>query len=244
MPEIILSGTEETLKPIITLLVGVSQLIESKDIGQFVGEPLIANVQALPHTSRLKLILCNVKAPPFVAPPGGKLIKAEYQIPDIKPTKITWQGMKDTCGGTNGFIWGNWLATANLDNGRQMQAYGGNAMEAENMLDRMLLLTTAESLSRSCTELKKTGRRAKGQGLYREPTRLYPLYFHVINSKRIAKIENRRVAEEKRTNKRSKLRGDYIELGTERIPLYTAKPPANFAEIMRRALDFGKIEDD
>ncbi len=191
MAEIILRGTEETLKPIITLLIGIAQLLEAKDIGQFVGEPLIENVSAMPHTSKLKLILCNARQPPFTAPVGGRLIKAEYQIPDINPQKITWQGVKDACGGANGFMWGNWLATSRLDNGRQMHAYGATAIEADNMLERMLTLTTAKSLTRSSTELKKVGRRAKGQGLYREPTRIYPLYFHVINTKRIQKIETR-----------------------------------------------------
>lgn len=243
MPEFILSGTEETLKPILTMAIAFYQMIESRDIGQFVGEPLIDNVNAIPHTSRLKLILCNVKEPPFRAPLKGKLIKAEYQIPDIQAKRITWQGVKDVCGGANGFMWGNFLATAKLDNGRQIHAYGATAKDADNMLDRMLTLTTAEMLSRGCTELKKIARRAKGQPLYREPTRVYPVSFHVINSKRITKIENRIIQQEKASGVRSTLRGDYIELGTERIPLYTNKPPANFSQIMQKALDFSDVDD-
>jgi hypothetical protein len=244
MPEFILSGTEETLKPILTMAIAFYQMIEARDIGQFVGEPLIEHVNATAHTSRLKLILCNVKEPPFLAPVKGKLIKAEYQIPDINPKKITWQGIKDVCGGVNGFMWGNFLATTKLDNGRQMHAYGASSKDADNMMDRMLTLTTANVLSRGCTELKKINRRAKGQPLYREPTRVYPIFFHLINSKRITKIENRTIQQEKASNIRSKLRGDYIELGTERIPLYTDKPPKNFSEIMRRALDFSDVDND
>ncbi|PAX52007.1 hypothetical protein [Brunnivagina elsteri] len=243
MTEFILSGTEETLKPTITLLVAIYQMLEDRDIGQFVGQPLVENVQTMPHTSRLKLILSSVKSPPLKAPIGQRLIQAEYQIPDINPKKITWQGVKDVCGGSNGFMWGNWLASANLDNGRQMQAYGSNADEADNMMDRMLTLTSAKVLSRGCTELKKVGRRAKGQGLYREPTRVYPVYFYIVNTKRINRVETRMKTEEMVSKKRSKLRGDYLERGTSRIPLYTSKQPPNFSAIMRKALDFSSHDD-
>jgi hypothetical protein len=243
MSEIILSGSEETLKPIITLLFGIAQLLDEKDIGQFVGEPLIENINALPHTSRLKLILSNVKFPPLKAHPGKRLIKAEYQIPDINPRKISWQNIKDVCGGANGFVWGNFLTTSRLSNGRQMYAYGGTETEADNMMDRMLTLTSAEVLSRGCTELKKVGRRAKGQPLYREPERVYPIYCYVVNTKRVQKVEKRIVNEEKLTNKRSKLRGDFIEKGTGRIPLYTTKEPAIFRAVMRKALDFSDTDD-
>jgi len=243
MSEIILSGTEETLKPLITLFIGIAQLLEDKDIGQFVGEPLVENVKAMPHTSRLKLILSNVRFPPLSAPIGEKMVIAEYQIPDINPRKITWQGIKDVCGGTNGFMWGNWLATCKLDNGRQMHAYGATDSEANNMMDRMLTLTQAQVLSRGCTELKKVGRRAKGQGLYREPTRVYPMWFYVINTKRINKISTRITNEERFSKKRSKLRGDYLERGTGRIHLYPSKQPANFNELMRKALNFNDADD-
>jgi hypothetical protein len=238
MTDIILSGTEETLKPIITALIGVYQLLEDKDIGQFVGEPLIENVRATPHTSRLKLILSNVKHPPLKAPIGGRLIMPEYQVPNINPRKINWQVIKDVCGGKNGFMWGSFLATANLDIGRQMQAYGASAKDADNMLNRMLSLTTGKVVTRGITELKKEGMRAKGKGMYRENARVYPIYCIVINSKRIEKIEKKANNEEKNSKKRSKLRGNYIEKGTGRIPLYTDKEPTFFTENMRKALDF------
>jgi hypothetical protein len=238
MTEIILSGTEETLKPVITLLVGIAQLLENKDIGQFVGEPLVENVRSLPHTSRLKLILYSVPTPPWRGKPGEKLIKAEYQIPDINPRKITWDAVKNVCGGSNGFMWGRFVASANLSNGRQMQAYGATAQDADNMLERMLSLTTAEVLTFGVTELKKEKRRAPGEGLEKKPTRVYPAYFSIINSKRINKIEARAIQEERLTKVKSKLAGDYVEKGTDRIALWKNRPPANFREIMNNALNF------
>ncbi|BAZ38693.1 hypothetical protein NIES4101_46330 [Calothrix sp. NIES-4101] len=238
MTEIILSGTEETLKPIITLLVGIAQLLEDKDVGQIVGEPLDDQVAGMVHTSRLKLFCYSSKTPPYTNPIGKRLIKAEYQIPDINPRRITWQGVKDVCGGANGFMWGSFLATAKLDNGRWMHAYGATEADAENMLQRMLTLTTANVLSMGNTELKKIGRRAKGEPLYREPTRVYPAFFYIINSKRINKINKRATAQEQTTRQKSTLRGDFLERGTGRIKLYPDRPPKDFGRIMAKALDF------
>lgn len=153
--EIFVSGNEETIKPVITLLVALNQLLNEKDIGQFVGQTIEENVKALPHTLRMKLIWYSLKEPPYVSPMGMKLTKAEYQIPDVDRKKVDWNIIKKAMGGENGYMWGRFVATVNLDNGRQMQCYGATASEADNQLEKMLTLTTAKPLTFGVTELKK-----------------------------------------------------------------------------------------
>lgn len=62
--DIILSGNEETLKPIITAIIALRQMLEDKDIGQFVGQPIEESVRASPHTIRLVLTFYSINSPP------------------------------------------------------------------------------------------------------------------------------------------------------------------------------------
>jgi hypothetical protein len=239
--EIFLSGNEETLKPVITMLIAINQLIHEKDIGQFLGQTLEDNVKASPHTLRMRLIWSSRKEPPYMPAMGMKLQKVEYNIPDVNKKKIDWETIKQVMGGENGYMWGRFIATVKLDNGRQMQCYGATAIEADNQLERMLTLTDAQPLTFGNTELKKEARRKKGEGLYMESVRVYPSYMVLINTKRINIIERKIQLQEDKNKLRSKLRGDYLERGTGRISMYGSKPPDNFKDMKNKAL---KFEDD
>jgi hypothetical protein len=119
--EIILSGNEETLKPIITMCMALAQFFNDRDIGQFVGSPLEDNARAHPHSLRMKLIWYSKKSPPYTNSMGIRMIKAEYQIPDVNHSSIDWNILKQAMGGSDGYMWGRFVATVKLDNGRQMQ---------------------------------------------------------------------------------------------------------------------------
>lgn len=241
--EIYLSGNEETIKPIITLIVAINHLINDKDIGQFVGSPLEENVRATPHTLRMKLIWFSKREPPFSASMGMRIVKAEYQIPDVNKKKLDWNIIKAAMGGNDGYQWGRFVASVNLDNGRQMQCYGATSTEADNQLERLLTLTTAKPLTFGVTELKNEGRRAKGAEMNIQSERVYPAYMVLINSKRINKVEAKIRLEESKTKTRSKLRGDYLERGSQRVPMWQSKPPGNFKQIITKALLFSDDDD-
>lgn len=241
--ELTIAGNEETVKPILTLLMALNQLIENKDIGQFVGEPIEEHVTALPHKLRLKAVFYSVKEPPYKAPLGKKLKKTEINVPDVDPKKLDWTFIKMACGGTNGYNWGRYVATVNLDNGRQMQCYGSNAQEAENQLMRMMNLTTAKILTWGTTEIKRDFRRSPNEGLDMPATRVYPAWFTLINSKRINRVEYLARVQEQNTKMRSKLRGDYVEKGSEKILLWKDNQPSNYKQIIANALKFSDSSD-
>lgn len=234
--EIILSGTEETLKPIIALLIGIHQLIENRDIGDIVGSPLEEHVRAHPHTIKLTIFWYPKKEPPFTANAGEKLVRPYCNIPDVNRKKLDWTKIKETAGGSNGYTWGRFRCTANLDNGRQMQVHAGEAKEAEERLKALASLSTAKILTLSVTEEKKEGRRATNHSLYKENTKVYPAYFVVVNSEKIL-VESERQRQPKLPGqKKSTLAGDFQRNRTRKIPLWTEKEPGNVKEIIKEAL--------
>jgi hypothetical protein len=234
MPQdFILSGSEEALKPIITMLIAMNQLLENKDIGQFLGESIEEYARANPHNIKLQIVFYSVKSPPWRSEDlSKKLHKATYQIPDIDKRKITWSNIKTACGGKDGYMWGRFRATANLDNGRQMQVYGGTEKDAETRLKELLALSKAKILTLTVAEEKKEGRRAADQYMYKPSVRMYPAFFSIINSKKIIKKSNKQLLDGKR---RSKLSGDYVEYGSGKIQLWVEKEPSTAKQMINSA---------
>ncbi|RAM49477.1 MAG: hypothetical protein C6Y22_22240 [Hapalosiphonaceae cyanobacterium JJU2] len=231
--EIILSGREEHLKPVITLLLGLYQILEDRDIGQFVGESIENAVRASPHTIRLTVTFYSVQNPPWrTEDPKKRLVRAVYNIPDVKRSNCDWKTIKNACGGNNGYMWGRFKATANLSNGRQMQVNGATEKDAEERLKQLAELGDFKLTSLSITEEKKEGRRAVDQWMYKESTRVYPAYFSIINSKKIIKESGLQLKDGKR---RSKLSGDYVDYGSGRIHLWMNKEPSTAKAMIQKA---------
>ncbi|NEU76950.1 hypothetical protein PI95_031755 [Hassallia byssoidea VB512170] len=242
--EIILSGSEETLKPIISLLIGVHQLLENRDIGDIVGMPLEEFVRAQPHTIKLTIFWYPNKTPPFSAGHSEKLVRPYCNIPDVDKKKLDWGIIKQAAGGTNGYSWGRFRATANLDNGRQMKIHASTEEEASKMLKNLAELSTAKILTLSITEEKKEGRREQYQTLFKETTKVYPAYFVVINSEKIL-VESERQRTQKISNLKSTTKADFKRKRTQKIFLWVDKEPELTKEIIREALQVrGSAKDD
>lgn len=240
--QIILSGTEESLKPIITLLIGIRQLIENRDVGDIVAMPLQERILAEPQTVKVTIFFHPNKVPPFNFPQGGHQLKPYCNIPDVDIRKLTWANIKTAAGGTNGYNWGRFLATANMSNRRQMQVYAGSEKEAQERLIALSALSKASILTLSVTEEKKKGRRATNKLLYKETTRIYPTYFCVINNEKIL-VESEREARQKGV--KGQLAGDFRRKTTKKIPLWTTKEPGNTKDLIREALRVrGSAKDD
>jgi hypothetical protein len=242
--EIILSGAEETLKPIITLLIAIHQLIENRDVGDIVAMPTYEFMRADPPTVKLTVFFSPSKEPPFRNKPGEPQLKPYCNIPDVDIRKLTWDNVKLASGGTNGYKWGRFLAIANLSNNRRMQVYGGDEKEAEKRLLALMELSKAKILTLSVTEEKKVGRRATNKILYKKTTRIYPAYFCVIKNEKIV-AEAEREQYPVKSGIRGKLAGDFRRVTTKKIPLWTVKEPPNTKAIIKEALRVrGSAADD
>lgn len=240
-----LSGSEEELKGAISLLIAINKMLDDRDIGQFVGEPIEEHTRALPHSVRLRVIYYSVKVPPWKGENGKKLVQATYNIPDVARAKADWTIIKTAMGGANGYDWGRFRATANLDNGRQMQVYGSTKQNAEERLKALAELSTAKILTLTIAEEEKVGVRATDKWLYKADTRMYPAFFVLVNSKKIIKESNKQLISDNAvsTKKRSRLEAQYEEYGTRRIPLWTDTEPSYAKPTIQKALSVSADDD-
>jgi hypothetical protein len=169
---------------------------------------------------------------------GKRYVRSHCAIPDVKRSALTWDTIKLACGGENGYMWGRFLCTANLSNRRQIQVYGASGAEAEERLKAFVALSTATITSLSISEQKKEGKRATGLLLYKEPTRIYPAYFAILNSQKIA-IESK-LEREQRDNRDGRvtptLGGTFLRTRTQKIPLWGPSEPPDAKAQIREAL--------
>ncbi|MBD1899261.1 hypothetical protein NDI44_08655 [Trichocoleus sp. DQ-A3] len=226
MTRIVLKGRTQLLKPVITEILAIHQLVESLDMGQFVGYPWEEFVKLKRQTPLcLDIVWYSVPVPPWKKRnKSDRFVRASYAVPDIKRSALDWEQIKTAAGGKNGYSWGRFRATANLSNGGQMQVHGGSENEAEERLKALLSLSTAEIVTLSTTEEKKEGRRAVDKKLYKETTRVFPAYFTVTNREKVITESNL-----------STLEGDFHET-QGKINLWTEEAPPNLREIIAEVL--------
>lgn len=226
---IVLKGKAEMLKPIITQILALHQLIENRNIGEFVGDTLEEHVRPRPQPLKIKILYYNAPSPPFYSiktPTESKRVTCN--VPFITRSKLDWNLIKNACGGNNGYYWGRFLCTANLvddaGNLRQMQVYGGSKSEAEQRLRALHSLTDSKIVTLSSTEEEKEGRRATDKHLYKETTQVYPAYFTIVHQEKIVTESNLPT-----------LTGNYRR-SKYRIPLWTSTKPDDADEKIREAL--------
>jgi len=226
--KIILTGREEVLKPAITAAIANYQLVSNRDIGQtFSGLPEREYIRAKPSELSLKILLSS--HPPGKPKPTdkSKVQTATYSISDLDKSKISFQSIKDACGGADGYLWGRYLAHADLDNGRKQMCYGGSEIEAEQMLRRLLSLSTAKILTLNVSEEKKEGQRAADKRLFKESVKLYPLRATIVNAQKLLTELNK--------GGKASLAGTY-KTRKHTIELWRARPFPGVDELIKEML--------
>lgn len=226
---IILKGRAEMLKPIITEILAIHQLIENRNIGEFCGSTIEDVVKGSPQPLKLKILFYSVASPPWKAVNSSdEFVRATYTIPFINRTKIDWATIKTACGGSNGYNWGRYRATAGIvHNGAlgQMQVHGSTESEAEQRLNELALLSEGRIVSLSTTDEKKITPTATSTNKRKETTRVYPGYFTILHSEKVITESAGRIT----------LRGNYKK-NKFRVPLWTDNKPNDADEIIREAL--------
>lgn len=128
-------------------------------------------------------------------------------------------------GGANGFMWGRYRATAQLDNGRQAVVYGGSETAAVTRLKALVKLSSAKIRTLGVTEEKKEGLRATDKILYKPTIRMYPAYFSILSSNKIINESNKELTLPFGT-KNDNLSGTFRRRKTVKIPLHPSKEPS------------------
>lgn len=223
--KIILTGNEEELKPIITQLFAIHQMLEYRDIGQFLGYPVDEYVRARPQPLKVVIVFFSVPTPPWKKlKKKDRFVRATYAIPNIDKRKLTWENIKKACGGANGYQWGRFRCTLHLDNGRQMQVHGGSEKEAEDRAMALAALSTAKIIAKTNAEEKREGRRASDKKLYKDTTRIYPGYFSILNQEKIITQTNT-----------ATLDGNFLR-DKAKINLWVTKKPSDCDAIIKETL--------
>lgn len=225
--------TRKTLEnDALSQILGIRELIKNRDVGDIVAAPLPEYVKANDFDVKITIFLFPVKEPPFYK---QGYIRPWINIPDIKKSDITWSKIKNLVGGKNGYKWGRFRCTSNLDNGRQLAVYGGSEQIAENRIEQILEVITAKEVTRSVTEEKIKGKRKDGKPLFKPTTQVYPGYFTVVSSKKVSDEFDKQFLE---GNQKlvAKLSGTFVREKTQKIPLWTELEPSDANEIITEAL--------
>lgn len=201
---VIIEGKEEMAKQEIQATISQHRLIGSRDVGQIVGQPLNDWVRAQPQRRKLTVLFRNRPEPPWQQFTEGYQ-QATVTIPDLD-FGITWTRLKQVL---RPYIWGEWRATAQLTNGRQMAVYGASKQEAENTLLRCLTLSTTEISTLSVSQEV-----LRHPELRKRPTQLYPAF---------ATLLVRRDSIDR--SGRTFINGENLAAETIRIPLWPDEAP-------------------
>lgn len=224
--KIILAGPEPELRGQIPAILAHHQMIEDRDVGQLVGQPLDDYIRPRPFDGlRLQFKLFSVQSPPYARRGDERLVEVNVQVSDVDRSKLDWDRLIAVCGGRNGYLWGRFRAHAVLTNGRPLTCYGGTPDEAQDRLRAFLTLSEAEIRTISVTEEIKEAARLENPKLYKETTRVYPAYLTIINRERLQAFD-----------KGQRSRDGNFNDKRARIDLWRAAKPPDFEETITELL--------
>lgn len=185
---IILDGPENLLRPAIVQTMSNYQLLDNRDVGTLVGQPVDDYLRARPQSLRLIITSYAKSEPPWVDSSGNPLTPYTYAIPNVKRTKCDWAEIKKACGsgdGSNGWMWGRYKAywPTGMNNGRNMFVHGATEAEAEERLRAFTALTEADPHANKPSFSEDRKEDVSGTYL-KQPKRIYPAYFSIFNTYR------------------------------------------------------------
>lgn len=162
-----LEGPERLVKQQAINALNTHRMVYNRDMGQIVGQPAEDWYRARFQRRQATIVFRGVAAPPWRESNGNRVKEASYSIPDCR-SGVSWADLKSAC---RPYQWGEWRATAKLDNGRQMAVYGATSQEAQNTLERLLRLSTASIIALNVSQEK-----IRNIKLKKYPTQLYPAF--------------------------------------------------------------------
>lgn len=162
---IYVEGTETEVKERAQQAITNLRVLGSRDVGEIVGQPIGEYLRAQPHRRKATILFKSIPGRATTTPDGDRARRVTYTIPDLEQV-VNWIELKRA---VRPYNWGEWRATANLDNGRQMAVYGGTGPEAEEKLRDLLTLSTADIVTLSISQERDRDIRVR-----KRMTRMYP----------------------------------------------------------------------
>ncbi len=201
------------------------QMVENRDIGQFVGEPVVESLTKLKTEFELKIRFNSNKVPPIV---GGQ--RAQVSIPDVQKSKIDWQKLKVLFGGTNGYLYGEYYCNLKCRTKHglifHIKFFANSENTAYELCQAALSLTDSEEVTPNYGRQKKNEGIRKGTDFYdKKNVRMYPIDFTILNRELLSNNKN---LEDGRLT--SSGRFNYKKY---RLPLWTTEKPVDFNNILQ-----------
>lgn len=192
-------------------------VMESRDVGAWVGEPLRESITKPQKNVALKILLRSAIRPPFKNADGSNAKRTQVEIPNVNRSKIDWKKIKRAVGGIDGYLWGRFCVIARLDDGNKIQFFADSETEGKRILENLLEFTKANLLTLNIYEEMREGARKRYDSLYKKRTRVYPAYVVVINQQQVLDEERGRATT-----------GGYKDHRQFKFPLYTEDKPEDF----------------
>jgi hypothetical protein len=214
--KIVLAGPQELIRPVIVQTMTSHQLIENRDVGLWVGQPVREAMKSTPISIQLRIIMSSKQKSIF------KAKRVQITIPNVARGRLDWLDIKQRVGGTNGYMWGRYKAKAILSGGHSLSIWAATDAEAVDRVTMLATLSNEEILGVTVTEEKREGSRRRLEALRKQPTRIYPWAMTIINQQKVLNEESGR----------AQLSGVYQRREKSLIPLHTATRPDNYSELI------------
>ncbi|QHV00002.1 hypothetical protein BWK47_07595 [Synechocystis sp. CACIAM 05] len=214
--KIIIAGPAELIKPTIVQTLAQHQLLEERDLGMWVGEPVREAMKSPPMSIQLRIIMSSKQKSVF------KAKRVQITIPNVDRGRLNWLDIKQRVGGANGYMWGRYKAKAQLSGGHSMFIWAATDADAVDRITMLATLSNEEILGITVTEEKREGSRLRLEALRKQPTRIYPWAMTIINQQKVLSEESG-IAQ---------LSGVYQRRQKSLIPLHTATRPDNYSELI------------
>jgi hypothetical protein len=180
--KVILSGREEQLKPMITLLMAIGQLIDSKDIGEIVATDLYTDVRGKVVPKIILSCFWAAQPHPPYTKVNGKRVIINCKVPFVPRSNINYDTIINAMGGMKGYLWGHWMGVAQLsESNGHLKIFGSSKSVVNDRIQAIASLSNANILSLNITEEQPAGLKIPGSYLWKEDTRIYPHYCTIIN---------------------------------------------------------------
>lgn len=229
---LILHGTTEQLKPAITQTLAQYQLINNKDIGYDLGQPLIERAHKQISEYVIKLFLKNKQKRPY----GRDSRQTEITINSANPLKFTdYDKVIRALGGGNdqgnfGYDYGNFLCIAQMSDGSILKLYSNNRENVISRLEAVAELSTAQIQTLNVTEEIKDYQRRRIDGLAKDYYKVYPWKMEVLRKTRVYNDYDKSYNSQGQAKATKQGYFDEIPYSLE---LWQGSKPSNWDEIIR-----------
>lgn len=238
----ILFGTPMELMTQISFMMNLHIMMRKMDLGAWVGYPLDEYLREKPRVSiSVQIILTTYKRPPYYKLGDKWFSKRRVTIPLVDKSKLTYQAIRNACGGNAGQNWGEYSARAyiSLDETtkgiHQVVAGGSTEEKAKQNLKKFLAFTEGKLRGMTVSKVDYSeGDRASDPDKARYNSfDVYPAWITVWNSKLVA-------LDDKKHNGKKTLSGKMISK-ENKLFIYTDKEPLGWTKIVN---DITKAEFD